>query len=263
MVQAHPRSRGEHFCCLIHGSLSSGSSPLARGTLVEQSVLVEGERLIPARAGNTSCAKAWMFSSSAHPRSRGEHIMMPIPVGLTCGSSPLARGTPWSTITPTSRIRLIPARAGNTFPPGREVKAGQAHPRSRGEHCPCRLLYRILLGSSPLARGPRVLTHTRDKLRRLIPARAGNTEARPSIILGHHGSSPLARGTRKFVRCLAAGNRLIPARAGNTLHSYRSFSKISAHPRSRGEHTDSYIGDRDEYGSSPLARGTPLLPVRA
>ena len=50
-----------------------GSSPLARGTpsaARDQAVAI---RLIPARAGNTSMKAVPTVSSTAHPRSRGEH----------------------------------------------------------------------------------------------------------------------------------------------------------------------------------------------
>ena len=52
-VWAHPRSRGEHFHAALCGQPEVGSSPLARGTHVTETIprLVPG--LIPARAGNT------------------------------------------------------------------------------------------------------------------------------------------------------------------------------------------------------------------
>ena len=50
---AHPRSRGEHFCSSLQPFSGFGSSPLARGTLIEELNFVLVERLIPARAGNT------------------------------------------------------------------------------------------------------------------------------------------------------------------------------------------------------------------
>ena len=52
-IPAHPRSRGEHSHILEPQAFNSGSSPLARGTLVGIGALAAGFRLIPARAGNT------------------------------------------------------------------------------------------------------------------------------------------------------------------------------------------------------------------
>ena len=69
----HPRSRGEH-CTTRRGlSRSTGSSPLARGTL-DVPTLPEGwSRFIPARAGNTFSQPRSSRPLSVHPRSRGEH----------------------------------------------------------------------------------------------------------------------------------------------------------------------------------------------
>ena len=72
----------------------SGSSPLARGTLEDFFVNLLHTRLIPARAGNTDAAARSLSSSSAHPRSRGEHAMVYQVTEDGRGSSPLARGTP-------------------------------------------------------------------------------------------------------------------------------------------------------------------------
>ena len=91
-----------------------GSSPLARGTRghVERERLVI--RFIPARAGNTPTPPWRPSSRPVHPRSRGEHRDVTLPVGAHHGSSPLARGTRYATLTIDMRRRFIPARAGNT-----------------------------------------------------------------------------------------------------------------------------------------------------
>ena len=51
-MTAHPRSRGEHSLVRALLSPSLGSSPLARGTLLERVAALTADRLIPARAGN-------------------------------------------------------------------------------------------------------------------------------------------------------------------------------------------------------------------
>ena len=53
-LRAHPRSRGEHEQLKRVSKSARGSSPLARGTPCELSLLVQLLGLIPARAGNTS-----------------------------------------------------------------------------------------------------------------------------------------------------------------------------------------------------------------
>ena len=50
-----------------------GSSPLTRGALVFAPDVQVTEGLIPAHAGSTMSLSVWPATSSAHPRSRGEH----------------------------------------------------------------------------------------------------------------------------------------------------------------------------------------------
>ena len=92
----------------------SGSSPLARGTRDDLKPGEAATRLIPARAGNTRQRCAVRYGSSAHPRSRGEHREDVLEVFHLHGSSPLARGTRTYRFLLADRLRLIPARAGNT-----------------------------------------------------------------------------------------------------------------------------------------------------
>ena len=49
----HPRSRGEHSCCMKMLRFIFGSSPLARGTRGANEQMPVADRFIPARAGNT------------------------------------------------------------------------------------------------------------------------------------------------------------------------------------------------------------------
>ena len=77
----------------------------------------------------------------------------------------------------------------------------------------------------------------------------------------HAGSSPLARGTHSWTSALFGAPRLIPARAGNTGSVRFEVPVGSAHPRSRGEHTLHLLPHAQHSGSSPLARGTPLLAL--
>ncbi len=72
------------------------------------------------------------------------------------------------------------------------------------------------------------------------------------------GSSPLARGTLNFQMRPHSINRFIPAGAGNTCARWLRGLRRSVHPRWRGEHLKSRQIGATFYGSSPLARGTPL-----
>ena len=94
-----------------------------------------------------------------HPRSRGvygtaHHLTAPV-----IGSSPLARGLPWTAETIAFSPRIIPARAGFTvFLDGGDDGAGD-HPRSRGVY------------------PSHIITVPNES--RIIPARAGFTLADP------------------------------------------------------------------------------------
>ena len=153
LERAHPRSRGEHRYWELTIRNFSGSSPLARGTLLADALLSLCRGLIPARAGNTGTGGACGCGDRAHPRSRGEHTPRGRPPRKQLGSSPLARGTPPPLRRLHAVLGLIPARAGNTGEDGTFSRAKGAHPRSRGEHCGQHSQPRIGSGSSPLARG--------------------------------------------------------------------------------------------------------------
>ena len=150
---AHPRSRGEHQLLDLCRSRNYGSSPLARGTLIALIGSVLVLRLIPARAGNTPGLSPPRRQWSAHPRSRGEHVLLKSGSVFDSGSSPLARGTRHVGFRVGRDTRLIPARAGNTFHASQNEILSAAHPRSRGEHTSIGLMGAVPPGSSPLARG--------------------------------------------------------------------------------------------------------------
>ena len=152
------------------------------------------------------------------------------------GSSPLARGTLSGFPAPFFLTRLIPARAGNTPDCYPSRSPAPAHPRSRGEHKEHDIKEHAHRGSSPLARGTRLIVFPGYGVGRLIPARAGNTRFSAEALMkvpahprsrGEHllrfgpeifraGSSPLARGTHIIRDLDTYATRLIPARAGNT-----------------------------------------------
>ena len=174
---AHPRSRGEHAAHAGAMSTGDGSSPLARGTPIDVIDVSGGDRLIPARAGNTGFPIITETCNAAHPRSRGEHVWKLANAWSVCGSSPLARGTPVVIVYTVDGRRLIPARAGNTARKLAGSSSSSAHPRSRGEHAKIWNDEHLPIGSSPLARGTPTTIYPLHPLPRLIPARAGNTES--------------------------------------------------------------------------------------
>ena len=198
-------------------------------------------------------------------------------LNVIIGSSPLTLGALRHLVHNLLLSRLIPARAGNTGRADAVSEDPRAHPRSRGEHWPFAPLRRCASGSSPLARGAQNLFRRLLSGLRLIPACAGNAtspqrrhvqrRAHPrsrgehfystSHLLLASGSSPLARGTPAAICRIMLRFRLIPARAGNTRGNLPDHVEVSAHPRSRGEHSYTDVKNLAGTGSSPLARGTP------
>ena len=197
------------------------------------------------------------------------------------GSSPLARGTRYRSWLALGSRRLIPARAGSTFPGSPRTAIVSAHPRSRGEHVAPRPDGYVNPGSSPLTRGTPALLTDHDVSRGLIPTHAGTirvtrqTEARTpahprscgeliGVSRAHFrvsGSSPLTRGTRGEGGSRGSPARLIPARAGNIYTRPVRSLRSTAHPRSRGEHDTVKTRLGFGSGSSPLARGAQRVPA--
>ena len=149
-------------------------------------------------------------------------------------------------------------------------------------------------GSSPLTRGKRLGGGNEPRVRGLIPAHAGKTPpsgpcrararahprsrgeniSSPASGVRTRGSSPLTRGKRHSKPTSHVRPGLIPAHAGKTPDRSFSAQKSAAHPRSRGENSQSSSEIRRRVGSSPLtrgklvvhvleARGTRLIPAHA
>ena len=214
----------------------AGSSPLTRGKPVERLRDRRPRRLIPAHAGKTARQGRASRSPRAHPRSRGENIVVSAPIIIRQGSSPLTRGKRLTESLLPLVHRLIPAHAGKTVLGMDYISQPWAHPRSRGENVHSRVTPHAHAGSSPLTRGkPGVESKARDLLR-LIPAHAGKTSCSRCVILAGrahprsrgenfslpwccsapYGSSPLTRGKRARRSPGPGLAGLIPAHAGKT-----------------------------------------------
>ena len=203
---------------------------------------------------------------------------MPSGIGVLIGSSPRLRGTPLPLAAIVPFRRFIPAPAGNADSHSIVDGPSPVHPRACGERIPSINQIGCDDGSSPRLRGTRGLLRLHLRLRRFIPAPAGNAIARAiaSIISAvhpracgertmcvpdwksAHGSSPRLRGTR-FSSPLSAFNaRFIPAPAGNARWFHRLPVDTAVHPRACGERDESARSMTGRFGSSPRLRGTPL-----
>ena len=157
-VAVHPRMRGERFAGRFLQHDHFGSSPHARGTRVDRSIL--------------------HVSTAVHPRMRGERSRAATFQQPANGSSPHARGTLPHAVPRWGQRRFIPACAGNASMATHPVTATKVHPRMRGERAIPGVSAIWTAGSSPHARGTRVLIQHDSEIQRFIPACAGNALSR-------------------------------------------------------------------------------------
>ena len=230
---------------------------------------------VPACAGFTSGTRSRRSRTWDHPRSRGVYDRDFKAAGDVLGSSPLARGLRYRQHVPAQGLRIIPARAGFTRGRPTRPSRGRDHPRSRGVYHMRFSFQRVVLGSSPLARGLLGVVPPVRAVGGIIPARAGFTHAaggrahpaqdhprsrgvytgpspRPP---GTPGSSPLARGLRWYAVVRRGPGGIIPARAGFTMTRLTPDFWTTDHPRSRGVYLRPMSVKVSGSGSSPLARG--------
>ena len=189
----HPRPVGAEFGSspLARGLLRqangqqeiTGSSPLARGLHGVAAADLVHDGIIPARAGFTRIGGRLFQRGKDHPRSRGVYLLPGGLDGDAQGSSPLARGLRKPPGEPFQSVRIIPARAGFTGGGGGGGGGDADHPRSRGVYSIMAIPKGVINGSSPLARGLQAGEKSKSIKYGIIPARAGFTSGRLSILL--------------------------------------------------------------------------------
>ena len=170
----HPRTSGEHSARRFIVSITAGSSPHQRGTLVLSGLAAFDYRFIPAPAGNIDHPQPapWLFP--VHPRTSGEHSFLPSHKHRRFGSSPHQRGTFIKAAMNIIWSRFIPAPAGNIVRPISRFSRRAVHPRTSGEHAIKDIRERFHLGSSPHQRGTSISNQDSASVDRFIPAPAGN-----------------------------------------------------------------------------------------
>ena len=140
----------------------TGSSPRMRGTPQPATERGCSHRIIPAYAGNTPPCRPGRPESPDHPRVCGEHLTLPPPASLYCGSSPRMRGTRDGEGGRLAAVRIIPAYAGNTHQSHGNGGMSPDHPRVCGEHLSIHIVYNVIIGSSPRMRGTLVRASSRS-----------------------------------------------------------------------------------------------------
>ena len=219
-----------------------------------------------------------MTSCADHPRSCGANYVYSTRGVFGRGSSPLVRGQHSCDPTPSSPLRIIPARAGPTRGGRPHCNCGTDHPRSCGANFGLMYVAVPVTGSSPLVRGQPATDNVAAGDVRIIPARAGPTyitvdfdrastdhprSCGANVLSrlrwrGHFGSSPLVRGQLVLQLQRQRHARIIPARAGPTTAGFDVVFFGADHPRSCGANCVSWRVVVCTSGSSPLVRGQHL-----
>ena len=128
----HPRACGANARSMTSKPSGCGSSPRVRGKRRRHSPLPSPVRIIPARAGQTARRCSTAGPAPDHPRACGANAR---PTGHhdgLSGSSPRVRGKRCPAIRVVTRMRIIPARAGQTARSRCRCRTARDHPRACG-----------------------------------------------------------------------------------------------------------------------------------
>ena len=210
----HPRACGANLYMKMWARGSDGSSPRVRGKLVRVLGRVALGRIIPARAGQTVALLSAANAPPDHPRACGANAWDGTSAPPDFGSSPRVRGKLHRFPLRSFRVRIIPARAGQTDAYRIDDYEHPDHPRACGANDITHINGSTFIGSSPRVRGK----HGRALVRRERAA----------------GSSPRVRGKRMGWHVRAARFWIIPARAGQTPSVSAALIPRPDHPRACG-----------------------------
>ena len=232
----HPRVCGELTAELERQLALAGSSPRVRGTRFRRYALSN--------------------SNTVHPRVCGELVLIADFHAVRGGSSPRVRGTLHHHRRRRPLERFIPACAGNSKHWNQLMRELPVHPRVCGELEIGPVFGGRDGGSSPRVRGTRKSGGRSRRLRRFIPACAGNSQPPALPVAGVVGSSPRVRGTQQIVGLAPRQRRFIPACAGNSGGARLAGVPRAVHPRVCGELCSLSDWPKPWIGSSPRVRGT-------
>ena len=178
----HPRVCGENLLQSCYSTKMLGTSPRMRGKHVCHNLPPPLGRNIPAYAGKTRTNQAGGVKRAEHPRVCGENRSMGGDNSLDNGTSPRMRGKLAPLVGEISSLRNIPAYAGKTATFTRATPLPPEHPRVCGENAHSLDLNAGAGGTSPRMRGkPSKLSRILQSGRN-IPAYAGKTLNRKSVL---------------------------------------------------------------------------------
>ena len=228
---------GGNFADWPPSTLPGGLSPRGRGKRRFSATRVAAPRSIPAWAGETILEGGIETPAGVYPRVGGGNQLAEVSELATRGLSPRGRGKPDKSFSASSRRRSIPAWAGETPPGSPDANAAAVYPRVGGGNMGRALETLHSHGLSPRGRGKPLDAWTGHRLRRSIPAWAGETQqwvwhwrcrqVYPRVGGGNpsptksasstSGLSPRGRGKPPSRRPPQSGPRSIPAWAGETM----------------------------------------------
>ena len=261
--------------------ISFGSSPRVRGKLKQRFRIWTRGRIIPARAGQTPERRRPERRRPDHPRACGANARQRDCCRAIYGSSPRVRGKPLPDRRIYGRVRIIPARAGQTVSASTYDVGTSDHPRACGANADNGQTVATRNGSSPRVRGKLVQVVDYPRHGRIIPARAGQTETGKTRGAGmpdhpracganadakpraeqSNGSSPRVRGKLVSGGTPENRERIIPARAGQTGRGRTHGTPTPDHPRACGANDTVDVLAALVDGSSPRVRGKPVPPA--
>ena len=273
--QDHPRACGANETLFPRNYSLYGSSPRVRGKPSPTATTRARGRIIPARAGQTSPCCPHAIGSSDHPRACGANFSFVCSNVMLPGSSPRVRGKRLLAFFVMTGCRIIPARAGQTSRPCSLPRISSDHPRACGANIELGFYGVLYCGSSPRVRGKRWIQRQSRQIKRIIPARAGQTPCacrglgqapdhpracganpvRHRRQLAQSGSSPRVRGKLLHHKIHYGALRIIPARAGQTCSWRCRPCRKPDHPRACGANPCQCLQAHDSSGSSPRVRG--------
>ncbi|KFI61969.1 hypothetical protein BCUN_1810 [Bifidobacterium cuniculi] len=258
----HPRIRGA--TPRIHNTSISvrGSSPHTRGNCGNQLSQARPRRIIPAYAGQLDTRSQPLTPNADHPRIRGATAWSRGGSAVSGGSSPHTRGNFGGGDGVGEHDRIIPAYAGQLWPPTSPNRTTSDHPRIRGATALASCDKRFASGSSPHTRGNCRLCGSHGLLGRIIPAYAGQLCGWRTCA-AHIADHPRIRGATRVVQAL------LKKKDGSSPHTRGNFFLILQfarqppdHPRIRGATSCSATSCDCNSGSSPHTRGNSLCHER-
>ena len=128
----HPRACGANRSALAAMTDNHGSSPRVRGKRPQKRHEPTQNRIIPARAGQTSSRACDGSARSDHPRACGANSSAYLRAAFVAGSSPRVRGKLMCSRLAMTACRIIPARAGQTRLQSGFTYPTPDHPRACG-----------------------------------------------------------------------------------------------------------------------------------